>query len=329
MNRDFLQYVGFILTTGLSLVLSVLLFTSVADSRLYWLLLMGIAVALELGKIITVNDRGQMNRVISGLLISVSVMGSAGGLNRAVSLVDNSQADVRIERQLLQAQVDQTLAAIEQNNASIDFYRARNEVRGMVLPLQETNRQLQQELDGLQAQLAAVEPVEVPELVAVLQLLATLLAMPLEWVRACVILLLAGLLDALTVSFIRCGVLERLTVVIEDDFQPDPQDKRPLPAVEVEPEPVAAPAEPVAASPANVTALDDSYPAFRRMMLSRRERGEAVLSQRSCIRELNLKDRRVREFFRRLQSEGVIEKGNRGQFVFARREPEQVSFSVI
>ena len=320
MNRDFLQYVGFILTTGLSLVLSVLLFTSVADSRLYWLLLMGIAVALELGKIITVNDHGRMNRVISALLISVSVMGSAGGLNRAVSLVDNSQADVRIERQVLQAQVGQTLAAIEQNNESIAFYRARNEVRGMVLPLQEENRQLQQELNERQSELASVAPVAVPELVAVLQLLATLLAMELAWVRAFVILLLAGLLDALTVSFIRCGVLERLTVVVEDDFQPDPQDKMPLPVVEVEPEPVATPVAPAAATPANVTAMDDSYPSFRRMMLARRERGEPVLSQRACIRETGQKERVIRRYYAQLQSEGVIEKRG-GQFGFA--EPQQ------
>ena len=45
----------------------------------------------------------------------------------------------------------------------------------MVLPLQEENRQLQRELDGLQLRLADVQPVEVPELVAVLQLLATVL----------------------------------------------------------------------------------------------------------------------------------------------------------
>ena len=51
-NRDFLLYVGFILTTGLSLMLSILLFTSVADSRLSWMILMGIALALELGKIV-------------------------------------------------------------------------------------------------------------------------------------------------------------------------------------------------------------------------------------------------------------------------------------
>ena len=85
MDKDFLQYAGFILTTGLSLVLSVLLFTSVADSRLYWVLLMGIALALELGKIITITHR---NWVISGLLVAVSVLGSAGGLNRAVTLAD-------------------------------------------------------------------------------------------------------------------------------------------------------------------------------------------------------------------------------------------------
>ena len=306
MDKDFLQYAGFILTTGLSLVLSVLLFTSVADSRLYWVLLMGIALALELGKIITITHR---NWVISGLLVTVSVLGSAGGLNRAVTLADYGGADSQLERQLLQAQVGQTLAAIEQNNQSIDFYRTRKEVRGMVLPLQEENRQLQRELDGLQLRLADVQPVEVPELVAVLQLLATVLSMPLEWVRAFVILLLAGLLDALTVSFIRCGVLERSAGV-----EPDPQDKRPLPVEEPETMTVTQQENSVA-SPANVTAMDDSYPSFRRMMLSRRERGEAVLSQRACIRELGMRDRVVRGFFRRLQNEELIDKCG-GQFEF-------------
>ena len=69
------------------------------------------------------------------------------------------------------------------------------------------------------------------------------------------------------------------------------------------------------ASPANVTAMDDSYPSFRRMMLSRRERGEAVLSQRACIRELGMRDRVVRGFFRRLQNEELIDKRG-GQFEF-------------
>ena len=320
MDKDFLQYVGFMLTTGLSLVLSILLFTSVADSRLYFAILMGIASATELGKVITINEG---SRLIARLLIVVSVLGSAGGLNRAVMMADGSGADVRIERQVLQAQVDQTLLAIEQNNESIAFYRARNEVRGMVLPLQEENRQLQQDLDGLQLKLVDIQPVDVPELVAVLNLLATVLAMPLEWVRAFVILLLAGLLDALTVSFIRCGVLERLTQV--EDFQPDPQDKMALPQETIE-----EVSEPVIAKPAatadNVTAMDDSYPSFRRMMVARRERGEPVLSQRACIRELDLKDRTVRGYFHRLQSEGVIEKRG-GVFEFA--APQQKAMRLV
>ena len=120
------------------------------------------------------------------------------------------------------------------------------------------------------------------------------------------------LLDALTVSFIRCGVLERFP----DNFQPDPQDKMPLPEVMAD-EPVeVAPTSAPAATAANVTAMDDSYPSFRRMMLSRRERGETVLSQRACIRELKLKDRTVRGYFQRLQNEGMIEKRG-GQFEFA------------
>lgn len=321
MDKDFLQYVGFILTTGLSLILSVLLFTSVADSRLYWLLLMGIALALELGKVVTITHH---NWVISALLVSVSVLGSAGGLNRAVTLADQDGADHRLERELLQAQADQTLAAIGQNNASIAFYRARNEVRGMVLPLQEENRRLQGELGELQAQLGAIEPAGVPELVAVLQLLATVLALPLEWVRAFVILLLAGMLDVLTVSFIRRGVLER-PALVDDGFQPDPQDRLPLPADAPETGKETSEQE-TQASPANVLAMDGSYPSFRRMMLSRRERGEAVLSQRACIRELNLKDRVVRGFFQRLQDEGLIEKRG-GVFGFA--EPQQKAMRLV
>ena len=72
MNRDFIEYAGFILTVGLSLVLSVMLFTSVADNRFSWLLLMGIAVALEIGKLLSIHDQ---SRLLAGLLIAVSVLG--------------------------------------------------------------------------------------------------------------------------------------------------------------------------------------------------------------------------------------------------------------
>ena len=328
MNRDFLQYVGFILTTGLSVILSVLLFTSVADSRLYWLILMGTALAMELGKIVSINDH---NRMIAGLLIAVSVLGSAGGLNRAVTLADTGSARDQVQRQVLRARIDQKLETLQQNNENIEFYKARKEIRSMVLPLQAKNEQLLDDLDGLQVQLSAMAPADVPELAAVLQLLATVLAMPLEWVRALVILLLAGLLDALTVSFIRCGVLERFNVVRVGTPEPEPEDRLPLPQVTAEPEQPAAPvmksAAP-AATPANVTAMDDSYPSFRRMMLARRDRGEAVLSQRACIREMNLRDRQVRGFFQRLQSEGIIDKQG-GQFEFTRAESRQSSFSII
>ena len=311
---------GFILTSGLSLMLSILLFTSVADSRLSWLILMGMATAFELGKNVTINDG---KRLIARLLIAVSVLGSAGGLNRALTLADDSLNLHSGQRATIQAQIDQTRRmmdqnndTIAQNNQAIERYIQLDRIRGDARPLQAENRQLQEEqsrlqaqLDKLQASINSMEQADVPELVAVLMMFATLLALPLQWVQAAVILLLAGLLDALTVSFIKDGALERLTT---EGNSPDPEPRQPVPEEDKEPVIPDTPAA-LPASGANVTAMDNSYPAFRRMMLARRDRGEGILSQRACIRELTLRDRQVRGFFMKLQKEGVIEK-NGGQF---------------
>ena len=333
-NRDFLLYVGFILTTGLSLMLSILLFTSVADSRLSWMILMGIALALELGKIVTINDH---KRTIAGLLIGVSVLGSAGGLNRALTVADDSLSLHAQHRAGVQAQIDQTRLmmtqntdTMAQNNQAIARYIELDRIRSDARPLQAENRRLQQEQAGLQAQLSdlqaeanGIEQADLPELTAVLALLATVLALPFQWVQAAVILLLACLLDALTVSFIKDGILERL----EEDSRPDPETKRPLPKPDnsdtVKPEPVTAPAD-----TANVTAMDNSYPAFKRMMLARRERGEGILSQRAYIRKTGLRDRLVRQYYTQLQAEGVLVKNKRGLFEYSQK-PEQTRMQLV
>lgn len=334
-NRDYLLYVGFILTTGLSLALSILLFTSVADSRLSWLILMGIALALELGKVVTINDQ---KRVIAGLLIGVSVLGSAGGLNRALTLADDSQNQHQQQRATVQAQIDQTRRmmdqnndTIAQNNQAIERYIELDRIRGDARPLQAENRQLQEEqsrlqtqLENLQASINNLEQADLPELVAVLMMFATLLALPLQWVQAAVILLLAGLLDALTVSFIRDGALERLTT---EGNSPEPEPRLPVPEEDKEPVLPDAPAA-LPASGANVTAMDNSYPAFRRMMLARRERGEGVLSQRAYIRQTGLRDRLVRQYYSHLQADGVLVKNRRGLFEYAKR-PEQTRMQLV
>jgi len=298
ISRHFLWNVGFILTTGLSVVLSVLLFTSVADSRLSWLLFMGIAVALELGKIVTLNDH---RPIIAGLLIVVSVLGSAGGLSRALDVSSQDLDQSRQHRQLLVAQ-------IEQNNRAIDRYIELERIRDYALPLQEANVELREQLKALPA-------VEVPALTSVLALLATLLALPLDWVQALVVLLLAGLLDALMVTFVRSGVL--------GEGGHDDGDRWPVPELG-ESSPVEQPVTREASTtPANVQAMAGSYAAFRRMMLTRRDQGLGVLSQRACIRELKLKDRTVRGFFGRLVSEGVLEK-KKGQYDWANALKQQV-----
>ena len=306
-------------------MLSILLFTSVADSRPSWGILMGIALALELGKVVTINDH---KRSIAWLLIGVSVLGSAGGLNRALSLADDGLLQQQQQREGLRMQVDLTRQAMQQNqqalaqnNASIGEYIQLKQIRNDARPLQAENRELQKAQTQLQADLMSLQTKlndtpqpDLPELLAVLSLLATALALPLEWVQAAVILLLACLLDALTVSFIRDGILERL--VTEEGSSPEPGDRQPLPEEEgtdnVKPETATT-----AADTANVTAMDNSYPAFRRMMLARRGHGEGVLSQRAYIRETGFRDRQVRKYYGQLQDEGVIEKRG-GKFEFAR-----------
>ncbi len=310
------------MTSGLSLILSVLLFTSVADSRFSWVLLMGIALALELGKILSIQGK---NKLIAGLLIGVSVMGSAGGLSSAIAVTDAGIDSQQQQRVLLMDRIDQTRRTIDQNNQAIERYIELDQIKVDALPLQKESRELNTELTALNNQLNELESVKVPELVAVLNLLSTLLLMPVEWVRSLVVLLLAGLLDALTVSFVRGGVLQNT----RQGGHPDPEDRQPLPEEESQSETTDKPLITAPSTPANVTAMDDSYPSFKRMMLARRDAGQGVMAQRACIRELNLKDRTVRGFFQRLQDDGVIEKGARGQFMFARNELKQVSFSII
>ena len=272
---------GFILTTLLSLLLSVLLFTSVADSRLSFLVLASMALALELGKIVTLH-----RPVIAGLLIGVSVLGSAGGLSRALDTAGDDLQQVEQQRRLI-------LTEIDQNTRAIDRYLELDLIRRDALPLQERNRELREQLNDL-------PEVDVPELTSVLSLLSTLLALPLAWVEAAVVVLLAGLLDALMVTFIRGGGGH------------DP-DRAPLPAPR--------------ATPANVEVMDDSYPVFKRQMLSRRDAGEPVLSQRACVREFGYRDRQVRGFFARLQREGLVEKRG-GQFEWA-TSGKMATFSLL
>lgn len=233
---------GLFLTCVLSLVLSVQLFTSVSDSRFSWLLLMGIALALEVGKIAAINDQ---RRIIAGLLIAVSVLGSAGGLSRSIGI---SGGQVNAYRQ----QKAQVQAEIGQNNRMIDRYISLDRLQSQVIPLQRRNRELRQ-------QLAALPVVRASALQAALDLLADLLLLPVQWVTGAVVLLLAVLLDLLAVSFIR-----RAPVATAAAPAPQPpQPKKPLPR------------------PDNVDDFSHSYQVFRSKLV----KGELPLVQRECIRQ--------------------------------------------
>lgn len=288
-NRDSIEYAGFVITLVLSVVLSVLLFTSVAENRLSWILLMGIAIALELGKLVSIHDQ---SRILAGLLIVVSVFGSAGGLSRAMAVSDQQFSRIDAQRQGL-------LAEIEQNNQAIDRYLQLDRIQSGAQPLQQRNESLRQ-------QLADLPQPEVSELGSLVQLLADFLSLPVDWVRASVILLLACLLDALMVNFIRSGMFNRIN---KSEFDDDPDktvvNDPDLTHTVVDAEPVTSPGNHRAD---NVEAMADSYPAFRRMMLSKKESGQWVPSQRSCIRDMGIRERLVRQYFQRLVKEGLIEK---------------------
>ena len=287
MNRDFIEYAGFILTVGLSLVLSVMLFTSVADNRFSWLLLMGIAVALEIGKLLSIHDQ---SRLLAGLLIAVSVFGSAGGLSRAMAVSEQQFSVIDDQRQSLKAE-------IRQNNQAIDRYLALDRIKADAQPLQQRNEALRQQLEAL-------PEAKVSELGSLVRLLSDFLALPIEWVRALVILLLACLLDALMIRCVRSGLLDRFDSPGDDPDGTLVDDSTEVNRV-VAPEPETVLHK---NSIANVEALADSYPAFRRMMLKRKAEGQGVLSQRACIRELGIRERLVRQYFKKLAQEGVVEK---------------------
>ena len=295
MSRDSIEYVGFILTTGLSLILSVMLFTSVAGNRLSWLLLMGIAVALELGKLISIHDQFKL---LAGLLIAVSVFGSAGGLSRAMTVSEQQFSQVNDQRQSL-------LAEIQQNNQAIDRYLALDQIKADAQPLQQRNESLRQQLEAL-------PQAEVSELGSLIQLLADFLLLPMDWVRASVVLLLACLLDALMIRFVRSGVMDRRGASGDDPDKTLVDDLTDVNRV-VEPEPETTRHK---SSADNVEALSDSYPAFRRMMMKRQSSGQGVLAQRACIRELGIRERLIRQYFQKLVVEGVLEK-QKGQYVWA------------
>lgn len=177
---------GFYITASLSAILSILLLTSVADGWFSWSILAAMALVFELGKWCSVYDQ---RRWIAGLLIAVSVLGSAGGLHRALTINLDSADYIAQQRTLLTEEINQ-------NNQAIQTYLALDRIKLHAQPLQQRNVELRD-------QLARLPTPEISELAAVLSLLAGVLQVPAEVVTGGVILLLAGLLDTLGVLFMQ------------------------------------------------------------------------------------------------------------------------------
>ncbi len=256
---------GFYITAGLSAILSILLLTSVSNDWFSWLLLAAMAVIFEIGKWCSIHDQ---RRAIAGLLIAVSMLGSAGGLHRALTINLDTADHIAQVRKLVSKE-------IEQNNQAIQTYLALQRIRNDVQPLQQRNAQLRD-------QLASLPQPEVSELAAVLSLLANVLNVESDLLTGIVILLLAGLLDTLGVLFMTRPV---------DDIDDVDTDA----------------AVTTTAKAKNLETLSHSYPSFKKMQLARRDNGEEVLSQRACIRE-GYRDKQVRGYFQRLVNDGLITK---------------------
>lgn len=272
INYNDVLKTGFYITAGLSAILSILLLTSVADSAFSWLILATMAVVFEVGKWCSLHDQ---RRWIASLLIAVSVLGSAGGLHRALT-VNTDQADNVVQQRTM------VETEIRQNNLAIAAYLDMNRIRNHALPLQQKNAELRD-------QLASLPQAEISELASVLSLLANVLNVQTEVVTGVVILLLAGLLDTLGVLFmVRPEVDDTDVVDIADTDKPTTPKAK------------------------NLETLSHSYPAFKKMQLTRREANHEVLSQRACVRD-GYRDKQVREYFQKLVKEGLITKSG-GQY---------------
>ena len=198
VSYSVVQFFGFLITAGLSAVLSVLLLTSVADSWFSWSILAAMALVFELGKWCSLYDH---RRYIAGLLIVVSVLGSAGGLHRALTInLDNADHIAQVRKLVTEE--------IKQNNQAIKTYLALQRIRNDVQPLQQRNAELRD-------QLANLPQSEVSELAAVLSLLANVLNVQSDVVTGVVILLLAGLLDTLGVLFMQRPVNDNIDATDE------------------------------------------------------------------------------------------------------------------
>ncbi|WP_257265405.1 hypothetical protein [Endozoicomonas sp. ONNA2] len=243
-----------------------------ADGWFSWSILAAMALVFELGKWCSVYDQ---RRWIAGLLITVSVLGSAGGLHRALTINLDSANHIDQVRELVSEE-------IKQNNQAIATYLTLDRIRNHAQPLQQRNAELRD-------QLANLPQPEVSELASVLSLLANVLNVPTDIITGAVILLLAGLLDTLGVLF--------MVRPVDDDTDTDVGN-----TID----------EPLAPKARNLETLSHSYPAFKKMQLSRRDSGKEVLSQRACIRE-GYRDKQVRGYFQKLVTEGIITK-NGGQY---------------
>ena len=256
---------GFYITAGLSAILSILLLTSVSNDWFSWLLLAAMALVFEAGKWCSIHDQ---RCTISGLLIVVSVLGSAGGLHQALTINLDAADHIAQMRELVSVE-------IEQNNKAIATYLTLNRIQNHAQPLQQRNAELRDQLSGLP------KP-EISELAAVLSLLANVLNVQSDIVTGVVILLLAGLLDTLGVFFMTRPAKNIDEVDTNATVTPTLKTK-------------------------NLELLSHSYPSFKKMQLARRGQGEEVMSQRACIRE-GYKDKQVRGYFQRLVNDGLITK---------------------
>ena len=156
------------------------------------------ALVFELGKWCSLHDH---RRWIAALLIAVSVLGSAGGLHRALTInLDNADHIAQVRKLVTEE--------IKQNNQAIKTYLTLQRIRNDVQPLQQRNAELRE-------QLANLPQSEVSELAAVLSLLANVLNVQSDVVTGVVILLLAGLLDTLGVLFMQRPVNDNIDATDE------------------------------------------------------------------------------------------------------------------
>lgn len=350
--NHFIAYLGTTLTCTISIVLSVLLFWSISESFYFSCLFAALAISFELAKFMALAEIGHRWRCENKLgsltatllflvLAGTSILGSIGGLNSDTEAAKARLAEIEQQRSGLQLQIKSLQSQIEQNNKAIERYIELNRIKNYAQPLQTENQKLREEISGLQKQLNTLPEERETSMLAMLHALATAFKVDVEKVQAWSFIVLSVLLDVvagfcinlvreendfrrqlkLSSSCIDNNQLSATESVTQNATENATElDSTPLMESRVEVEEqentehkitniVAFPN----ASDERIDSEEELYEELKEAISS----GATKPSQREAMRKHKIGSARVKAYFERLESEGLLIRQDNGRYMHA------------